>query len=185
MFIAFTGMPGSGKTTATLYLKDHHNFSIVDMGRIVRKTMNDRGIQINNESLRAFSKALREDLGPSATAQLTLPYIKKMHGNIVIDGVRGPEEVEYFKENLKDKKFYLVSISAPDSIRYSRLSDRKRYDDPSTLAGLKERDNKEVEFGILKSMKLADIVIMNTGTEEEFFKNLDVTLERLRGDLFS
>ncbi len=182
MIIGFTGMPGSGKSDASLYLKEHHNFSIVNMGEVVRRTMNEKGIKITNESLRAFSGQLRDEMGRDATAKLTADFLLKLHGNICIDGIRGPEEVAYFKKVLDGKRFYLIAITAPDDIRYKRLAERGRYDDPHTLKGLKERDEKEKGFGVEAAMKMADIVISNTQSPTFFHEDLDKMIVKLKSD---
>lgn len=157
-------MPGSGKTEATLLLKDL-NIPVITMGDRIREEMKKRNIEINSENMRKFMLNLREEEGMDAVARKCLPYIYNISSDIVIiDGIRNQEEIDFFKINLNN--FKVIAILAKPEIRYQRLMDRKREDDSFDIKKLKERDYKELSVGIGKVIENADYNIINESTKE-------------------
>ena len=161
---ALVGMPGSGKTEATLLLKDL-NLTVVTMGDRIREEMKNRNIQINSENMRKFMLDLRKEEGMDVVAKKTLPFILKIKADIVIvDGIRNQEEIDFFKKHLKS--FKTIGILASPEIRYQRLMERKREDDSIDFNKLKDRDQKELSVGIDKVIEQADYQIVNESTKE-------------------
>ena len=161
---ALVGMPGSGKTEATLILKKL-NIPVVVMGDRIREEMNKRNIEINSKNMREFMINLREKEGMDVIARKCLSKINELNSEyVVIDGLRNPEEVDFFKKHLKN--FKVISILASPEIRYQRLMQRKREDDSLDINLLKERDQKELSVGIGKVIEQADFRILNEGTKE-------------------
>ena len=93
--------------------------------------------------------------------------IDKSHDKIVIDGIRNIEEMDFFREKL-GKDFLLVAIHASPETRYKRLMDRKREDDNLTIDRIKNRDERELRWGIGVLIALADVIIVNEGSLDEF-----------------
>lgn len=183
MIIGLTGMPGSGKSTVSHYLQDKYKFTFLSMGDIVRRAMMDRNIKINDTNLRQFSEMLREKDGKDAVAKLSVEYINDIEGDICIDGIRGVDEVAYFKGNLKDRKMYVVAVSAPTELRYKRLLDRTRYDDPDDIKGLEERDRREIGFGVIDAISAADIIVSNVESTEKLYSDIDELVYKIRKNL--
>ncbi len=162
---ALVGMPGSGKTEATLNLNDL-KLSRVVMGDVIREEMQKRKIPINSRNMREFMIELRDKEGMDIVARKCISKIEKLNSNIVIiDGLRNFEEVEYFKKNLKT--FKIIAVKSSPETRYRRLLDRKREDDSLDINLLKERDKKELSVGIGKVIENADYIIENEGTIKE------------------
>ncbi|MHA1799412.1 MAG: AAA family ATPase [Candidatus Helarchaeota archaeon] len=161
---ALVGMPGSGKTEATLILKKL-NIPVVVMGDRIREEMNKLNIEINSKNMREFMINLREKEGMDVIARKCLSKINELNSEyVVIDGLRNPEEVDFFKKHLEN--FKVISILASPEIRYQRLMQRKREDDSLDINLLKERDQKELSVGIGKVIEQADFRILNEGTKE-------------------
>ena len=170
--IAFTGMPGAGKTEAVNVAKEM-GIEIISMGDEVREEARRRDLEINDENLGRIASEMREKYGMDIWARRCLKRIvEEMKGReiLVIDGIRNIEEVETFKKSIKD--FILVAIHASPSIRYERLMKRGREDDSSKLEDLKKRERREMAWGIGNVIAMADIVIINEGSKEEFRKKI-------------
>jgi dephospho-CoA kinase len=168
--LAFTGMPGSGKTEA---VKIAHNWGIkvVRMGDIIWEEVSKQGFRITDENVGRIASELRVTQGKDIWAQRTLVQINE--DPMIIDGVRSYEEVKTFKNNLTD--FCLVAIHASPSTRYERILQRKRRDDATTLEQLKKRDARELAWGIGDVIAMADIMFINEGQLDDlqiFIKNV-------------
>jgi len=88
---------------------------------------------------------------------------------VVIDGVRNIEEVGYFRKKL-GKDFILVAVHASPETRYRRLMERGRKDDSTDLEKIKERDKRELRWGIGEVIAMADSVVVNEDSLTELEK---------------
>ena len=162
---ALVGMPGSGKTEATLIL-DNFKFSKVVMGDVIREEMKQRKIPINSKNMREFMIDLREKEGMDVVARKCISKIEQLNSKIIIiDGLRNFEEVDFFKKNLES--FKIIAVISSAETRYKRLLARKREDDSLDINLLKERDEKELSVGIGKVIEKTDFIIENEGTVEQ------------------
>lgn len=163
--ILITGMPGSGKTSVAKIIGEH-GFPIIFMGDVVRKEAEARGIGGGMMEMSKFMVELRKELGEEAVAKLTYDEVEEVDGEIVVvDGIRSPKEVEYFKS--KCHEAILVGVLAPLGLRYNRLSNRNRIDDPKTIKELEGRDMVELQVGLGEAIALSDIYILNEGDLED------------------
>ncbi|MBN2203277.1 MAG: flagellar hook-basal body complex protein FliE [Candidatus Aenigmarchaeota archaeon] len=178
--IATAGMPGSGKGEVLEYFKKKKIPSIV-MREVVEKQMEEKNIEVNNKNLRNYATGLRDDHGSDIVARMCLPIIESMKGNdiILIDGVRGYDEVKLFKKELTDD-FILIGVFAPPKQRFERLCQRGRKWDMKTLEEFEWRDSVELSWGLGNAIALSDFMVENTGTLEELHMQLDKILEKIR-----
>jgi len=161
--IGFVGLPGSGKSEAAAVASDL-GIPVVTMGDVIRAECRDRGLDPATEHGRV-AKALREENGPAAIAERSLPLIEAEREDsetVVVDGIRSAVEVEEF-EAAFGADFSLVSIEAPFETRKERLDLRGR-DAGSDEGGesLEDRDARELDFGMGEAMKRADRTVENT-----------------------
>lgn len=164
MIICITGMPGAGKSLVGKILADK-NFIEVEMSKSVKEKMSKEGIAIDKDSIRNFSLRSRKEYGNDVVAKWTMETIKSIgKKDILIVGLRSADEAKYLKKSGTVK---IVSVIAPKMLRYERLKDRKRTDDPHNYSDFEDRENKEKQFGIASAMEHADYVIRNTGTLAE------------------
>ena len=162
--LVVTGMPGSGKEEFVDVSKQM-GFDVVRMGDVVRMEASRRGIPLDDRSVGRFAHSERETNGYDVWAERTVPFIKKEM--TVIDGCRGEAELEVFKM-VFGKNVTVVAIHAPPSVRYERLRARNRKDAPEDWKQFSERDNRELGWGLGILISLADQMIVNEGTLEEF-----------------
>lgn len=164
--LAIVGLPGSGKTTAIEAIKDLG--IVVTMGDIVRNEAKRRNIEPSGPNLGDIAKELRETGGPDIIAKKCVDLINKKTFDIIfIDGIRSLAEVNIFR---KFWKFPIIAIIVNEKNRLRRLFKRSRSDDPKNLEELKERDMRELKFGLDKVLKEADYNIKNNSTIDDLKK---------------
>ncbi|MFX1357833.1 MAG: AAA family ATPase [Promethearchaeota archaeon] len=159
--IGFCGLPGSGKSTAIESIKDLG--IIITMGDVIRNEAKNRNIELTDQNLGEIAKKLREDKGDDIIAKKCVNLIQSKEENVIfIDGIRSWDEVKVFKGYWK---FPLIAIKTKKKLRYKRISERFRTDDPKNKTKIKERDEREIKFGLKKVIKNADFKILNNSTK--------------------
>lgn len=170
MIVLLTGMPGSGKgEVAKAFQK--RGIPVVSMGDAIREEADRRGIPRTPEGLKEVSLKVREELGPGAVAILTIPKVEKLLETepvVVIEGVRSPYEVEEFRKRFSEEEIIILAVHSPPKMRFDRLRRRGRSDDPKTWEEFVDRDRKELKFGIGEVIALADYMIVNDCSFDEF-----------------
>jgi len=170
--IAFTGMPFSGKSEAVKIAKEQ-SIPVIRMGDMIWEETKAQGFKINDSNVGKIATDMRKTHGMSIWAQKTYEKIKTIKDMrlLVIDGVRNIEEVEFFKENLGED-FILVAVKVEDSLRHNRALSRGRADDSMDINLIKERDKRELSWGLAEVIDLADITILNDGSIEKFCEKI-------------
>jgi dephospho-CoA kinase len=175
--IGFVGLPGSGKSEAAAVAREA-GIPVVTMGDVIRQACRDRGLDPATHHGKV-AQALRDENGPDAIAQRSLPVIENHladHDTVVVDGIRSDVEVERFREAFGET-FSLVKVAAPFEVRAERLDLRGR-DAGADEGGesLEDRDERELGFGMGEAMAMADVTIENTGTLDAFHETVGVLL---------
>ena len=172
-------MPFSGKSEAVQIAKDL-NISVVRMGDAVWDEIKNRGLELNDKNVGMIADKMRKDHGMDIWARRTLNKIKSLdEANIVvIDGIRNVEEIDRFKKEL-GKDFVVIAIEASDESRYERAQSRGRQDDSKDSKKIKERDKRELRWGLGIVIASADIVISNEGNIDDFRNKIRKTLNEI------
>lgn len=174
--LAFVGMPASGKSEAASVLLQK-GITVINMGDIIREEVVRRGLEPTDVNTGGVGTDIRKKEGKDAVARRCIPKIKAANEDFVgIDGVRSVPEVECFKEAFGDD-FTLVSVDSPLEIRFERVLERKRSDDMKDISALKIRDERELGWGMGEAMQIADTVVENNGTLEDFRKKITALVE--------
>jgi len=156
----FCGLPGSGKSTAINAIKDLG--TVITMGDVIRKEAQERNIELSDENLGKIAKQLREEEGDEIIAEKSVRYVKMQNTDVIfIDGIRSIPEVKVFR---KYWKFPLIAIISSDDLRFKRISERSRSDDSKTLSQIKERDKREIGFGLKEVILEANYKLENNST---------------------
>ncbi len=164
--IGVVGLPASGKGEFSRIAEDM-GIPVVVMGDVIRNTLTDRGLPPTDENLGEMSRELRERYGRGAVAQRCIPMIKAQDANLVlVDGIRSDAEVALFREVFEG--FTLIAVEAPFGVRFQRLNDRKRSDDPSDEESMRARDARELGWGLGRALEIADYTVHNEGSIQEF-----------------
>ena len=165
--IATVGLAGSGKGEFAA-VAERADVPVVTMGDVIRAECRERGLD-PAEHHGEVASSLREEHGPAAIAETSLPHVETALEDaetVVVDGVRSDVEVDALEERFGDS-FALVGIEAPFEVRKERIDDRGR-DDVEDGEALAARDERELGFGLGEALDRADVTIENTGTLEAF-----------------
>ncbi|AGB36009.1 AAA family ATPase [Natronococcus occultus] len=171
--IGTVGLPGSGKGEAATVAREE-GIPVVTMGDVVRQETADRGMDPAKDH-GEVAQALREENGPAAIAERSLPMIEDRledHETVLVDGLRSDVEVDTFEKRFGEA-FTLVSIEAPFDVRAERIDARGR--DANGEDGgepLERRDERERGFGMDDAMDRADVVVENADTLEAFHERI-------------
>jgi predicted RNA binding protein with dsRBD fold (UPF0201 family)/dephospho-CoA kinase len=178
LVIGFVGFPGSGKSEATS-IAEAKGFLPVVMGDVVRSYMRERGIELSERNVGMVANKLRTKHGLDALAKMCIPAVRSLSPqNVVIDGLRGIAEVTTYHKELKSD-FKLIAISARPEVRFQRVRGRSRPDDASSFEQFKEKDGRELAWGLEEALAAAEYCIQNDGTLSEFRTAIADLLERL------
>jgi len=163
--ILITGMSGSGKTTLAKKFRAQ-GVAIVTMGDVIRGLALEKGLPPTPENLGRLATHIREEGGDHAVAELCVETINDLPDDVVlVDGIRSIREVEVFSDEFD---VVLVAVFAPQKTRYARLTARGRSDDPEDLATFRARDARELSFSLSHAIALADYIVRNDGSHEDF-----------------
>lgn len=167
LVIGFVGYPGSGKSEATATAQAL-GFDVVSMGDMVRRYMREHGIELSEHNVGATANTLRHCDGMDVVARMSIPAIHSSRSTkIVIDGIRGVAEVKAFKKELDDQ-FKLIAIVSSPETRFKRVCSRNRSDDVCDLDAFKQKDSRELAWGLKDALDAADCCVSNEGNIEEF-----------------
>jgi len=179
MIIGLTGANASGKGEAARYLK-LKGFEYYSLSDILREEAKLRGMDPSRENLIRLGNELREKYGPSVLANLVIKkaVAKK---DYAIDSIRNPFEIKALR---KLKGFTLLGIDTPVELRFKRMLNRKRPGDPKTLEEFREKEKREnissdTNQQLENCLKLANTIIINDSTIEEFHKKIDAAIRKI------
>ena len=167
--IGVTGMPGSGKSEAMEVVRER-GIPVVRMGDLVWEEVEGQGLPRDAEHVGRVANAMRQSDGADVWARRTVARVLRDHGSapvVVIDGIRNQEEVERLRDELGDD-FTLVAIHTDPDERYGRMVRRGRADDSVDEAVLRARDQREMGWGIARTIALADEMVVNNGSLDAF-----------------
>ena len=177
LLILVAGMPGSGKSVVSRVARGL-GLPVYVMGDIVREEAARRGIEPTPANLNMLARRLREEYGPTVIAERVAEKIRTNNCPVaVVDGVRSLQEVEVFQK-LADT--VIVAVHASPRTRFERLRRRGRPGDPKTWEEFRQRDLTELSFGLGSVIALADYMLINEGSLEEFEETARRLLEKLK-----
>jgi len=168
--IGIVGLPASGKGEFSR-IAAAMGIPVVVMGDVIRQAVKAAGLPVTDQNMGNVANALRKEGGMAAIAERSLSAIEAEKADVVlVDGIRGDAEVWRFRDHFPE--FVLVGVDAPFATRLARLSVRNRDDDVHDAADLIARDSREISWGLGRALALADYLIMNDGSMEEFEKKV-------------
>jgi dephospho-CoA kinase len=173
--IGTVGLAGSGKGEFAEVAREA-GVPVVTMGDVIRAECRDRGLDPADHH-GEVARALREEHGPAAIAERSLPLIREAledHDVVLVDGLRSGVEVDAFEDAFGDA-FSLVSVEAPYDVRDERITDRGR--DNTERETLAERDARELGFGMGRAMDRADLVVENVDSLERLRERARTVIE--------
>jgi dephospho-CoA kinase len=166
--VLLTGLPGSGKTTASGFLQSL-GFEVIGLGAIARKYIQQRFSPQGITEWLTAEQELADKNGPAwlwqvCPEQTVVPL--RVGSKVCIDSVKSLHEVEIIEEMRCD--ITLINVSAPERYRHSRLLRRVREDTPASGAEIAQYEHWLLKHGLESCMASASIVFYNEGSIEKF-----------------
>ncbi|MFB6310941.1 MAG: AAA family ATPase [Salinirussus sp.] len=172
--IGIVGLAGSGKSEAAAVARDL-GVPVVTMGDVIRSACRERGLDPATHH-GEVAKALRDEGGPAAIAERSIPEIEAAltdADTVLVDGIRSDVEVEAFEERFGED-FLLVAVDAPFEMRAERLDLRGRDADVEDGGeSLEDRDERELGFGMGRAIADADVTIENADSLDVFHRRIE------------
>jgi dephospho-CoA kinase len=174
-------MTGSGKSDSAQFFKDQ-GYEVLRFGSVVDDAVKEAGLPWTPENTALYRRKLREELGMGAIAIKMLPKIKEyfeLGKKIVLDGLYSWEEYEILSKEFDN--LLILCIYASPKTRYQRLEIRP--DRPFKPEDARKRDIDEiVSTNKGGPIALADYLIKNEGTKEDFTRELELFIEKIQND---
>ena len=168
--IAFVGMPGSGKTLATDFLKEK-GIPVFRLGDLTDDELKKRKLPCNEENERKIREELRSKFGMQVYADYAVKKLKLLDSKpyvAALDGVRSFEEYSLLKKEFGDD-FCAVGLMSSAKIRHSRLHVRpERSLTKEQCVSRDESELKNLNHG--STISMADYHLINEGSDKEHFK---------------
>src|SRR3989442_7874230 len=161
--VGLSGPISSGKTTAGKYLESL-GFSYGRYSQVLEALLKEKGLRVSRDSLQQIGEEVYEG---HDQRWLGSELIKRMpaNGNLVIDGLRHPEDHSLLAEKF-GPDFLHIHINAPESIR------RERYLVEGTTDEFTRAIAHPVESNISKLAGLAHRTVTNAGRLEDFLSEI-------------
>ena len=179
MLIGLTGRNASGKSTIVNWFskKGLETSSCSDS---IRASRVGSIFCSASHALIEGGRELRRKGGAGILAEMLLEILDGK--DAVVDSIRTPGEVESLR---KRDDFILIEVRANTETRWKRLQSRARTGDPLDKETFLKQERAEVEAkddagqALNATAELADLVILNDGTEKELLDDLEELYQKL------
>jgi dephospho-CoA kinase len=177
LVIGLAGMPGSGKSLVVETAREL-GYAVVAMGDVVRQETLKCGLELTPQNVGKVMLQLRAEGGNYVISQKCIPKIEEQTSpKVFVDGLRSLFEADIFREHFT--KFTLMAVHAPPEVRFNRLSIRGRSDDPPNWMVFHERDMRELGVGLGNTIAMAETIVINNNSMEQFKVQVNDNLLRI------
>ena len=178
--IALVGLAGSGKSTATNYLKQK-GYPSVYFGGVVMKALKDENLEITPANEKMMRTKLREDFGKDIIVNKIVEQIQNLiksgQKRIIADGLYTWTEYKILKKHFPTE-LKVIALVPPKNLRHKRISSRPER--AMTLAEINDRDLDEIE--VLEKggpIAIADYFIVNKNSNLRTRIKIDKILKEI------
>lgn len=181
MIIGITGTNSSGKESIAKYLMGR-GFVHYSLSDVIREEAAARSLSKERNTLIELGNELREKHGEGILAIRALKKIKEGEiKNAVVTSIRSPGEIKELKES---GDFYLLGVDAPAEMRFKRAIARGRIENVESLQEFikteeREKTTEKSKQQLTVCLGMANKVIMNSGSFEDLYKEVDDVLKTL------
>jgi uncharacterized protein YprB with RNaseH-like and TPR domain/predicted nuclease with RNAse H fold/dephospho-CoA kinase len=157
--VGFSGPIGAGKTSAARILEEQ-GYVYGRFSQVLEEMLRSRGASVNREALQDLGEQIHRSPGQRWLCQQVVAALPKM-GNIVIDGLRHPEDHAFLVEEY-GPAFVHIYIDAPEAIRRTRYAERG-----GSMEDFAEATAHVSERNVGRLAELAHIRLTNAGSYED------------------
>lgn len=180
MLIGLTGRNASGKSTIVNWFSEK-GLKTASCSDSIRTWLAEQNIESTRDALIEGGRELRRQGGAGVLAEMLLQMLDGE--DAVIDSIRTPGEVEALRER---DDFILVEVRANSDTRWQRSQSRARTGDPLDRETFIKQEKAEAVAkdaagqALNATAELADLVILNDGTENELSADLEELFLKLK-----
>lgn len=180
--IGITGTLGAGKGTIVDYLTKHHGFLHFSVRGYLTKIIEQRGLELNRDSLVAVANELREKNTPSFIAEELYREAQEAGKDCIIESIRTVGEVNALRST---GNFCLFAVDADQKLRYTRIVERASATDKISFETFADNEAREMnntdpnKQNLGACMQMADFTFTNDGSFDELYRQVDEALGRI------
>ncbi|NOX87030.1 MAG: AAA family ATPase [Chlorobi bacterium] len=180
LIIGITGTLGAGKGTIVDYLVRKKGFAHFSVRQYLINVMKQKGLEVNRDNMVVTANELRAKHSPSFIIEELYANALKQKKNAVIESIRTPGEIDFLK---KQGNFLLLAVDADPGIRYERIKLRQSDTDHIDFKTFLENEQREMTAtdpnnqNLRACIERADIKLINNGTREELYRQLEEKLK--------
>lgn len=172
--IGLTGTNGAGKGEAASFFEEK-GYAYFSLSDVIREELKNKNQEFTRNNMIRMGNFMREHFSPDILARMVE---EKITGKAVIDSIRNPQEVAYFRSK---GEFILLAIDAPAELRFERVKKRGRKESADNFEEFLAKEAEEMGTDesrqqLLACMDMADHMIINDGTLEDLRKKLEEVL---------
>jgi dephospho-CoA kinase len=177
VIIGITGTNGAGKGTVVEYLKTK-GFRHYWVTGLITEEIIKRNMPVNRDSMILVGNEVRAERGAAYFVEELLKRAKVEGANSIIESIRTVGEAEVIKNNGGK----LLAVDADRKTRYKRNVKRAGNKDDVTFEEFCEQERQEMNSedpnkqNLAACRKMADFLIENNGTIEEFNEKIEELL---------
>jgi uncharacterized protein YprB with RNaseH-like and TPR domain/predicted nuclease with RNAse H fold/dephospho-CoA kinase len=163
--VGLSGSIGAGKSTAGKFLKSR-GFYYGRFSQVLGDMLQARGIMPSRESLQQIGEEVNKHPGQRWLGQELVRKFPK-HGNLVIDGLRFPEDHAFLVETF-GPAFLHIHLNAPREVRLARYIATGGNESEFVAA-----TSHPVEANVPKLASLAHVIMSNAHGMESFLREIN------------
>ena len=176
--IAIIGTIGAGKDTAGNYLTSKLAIPSYQISAPLKEICAKRGLELTRENLVALGTELAAEKGESYFAEYIISHA--IADTIIITGMRQLGQINFLRSRVD---MTLIAIDADPAKRYERSKKAAVVGEANTLEEFVAKEQAENSppnvQRLFECMDLADYHIVNNGTPQELYDEIDRIIESL------
>ncbi len=180
IILGLVGDLAAGKGTISDYVQSTYGCTTYRFSTMLRDILDRIYVEKNRENLQELSTFLRQKFGQDVMSKVIAKDVEADKKNLVIvDGIRRPTDITYLE---KIPGFSLVYVTADSNLRWQRLVARKENpgDEKKTYAEFLHDEQAEADQLIQTLGSQAKVKIINNGTKQELFAQVESILQQLK-----
>lgn len=176
MIISVVGPIGAGKDVLSDILVSEHGFEKISLGNLLRKELEEKGIELTRRNLQDFGDKWRKESGAEYLARKAVDSVDASK-RYVFTSFRNPSELAFLKSVFPEMA--VLMIDAPFGKRFDNLNKRGREQDPKSIDEFRSVEDRD--FGVEQEehaqqnaacFEMANRVIVNSGTIDDLRKKV-------------
>jgi len=184
--VGLTGSIAAGKSLVKETLSRKFNCDYVSLSTLImEETLKKKRLPVDKFNKQNLGNELRQKYGNDALIKTAWNFMQKNKEILIIDGIRNPGEIEFLRKKL-GRDAIIIAVDAPRDIRWERVQKRNKSTDPKSLEDFSKVDDRdqgvnEPEYGqqVRKCIEMADYVLVNDGSSEDFMKKCDEVISKI------